>query len=272
MGKSKCIYCGKLLNDPYCYKDWNDNRVCVEHIDLVGRCSGCFSYFFRGGKVVEPNRCVCNYCLENEVNEANINTHIDYVYNCLYERGFNDIQRDHITIHLVSKQRMRELYPEGEALGLHSGYSIVFNEKGRKDFKQNIYILTHLHFVKFEATLAHELIHGWQLQQNIEDYNGYITEENRKARTEGFAQLGSYILFAERWKEAESCCTGANGIMRKEKALTLMRFSEGRMKVQNENTDPYYGECYRKIKKRVDDVGWTQIIREARLDQLKNYI
>ena len=227
--------------------------------------------------MVEPDRCVCNYCLDNEVDEANMKAHIEYVYDRLYERGFNDIQQDHITIALVSKKRMNELFPQGEAVGLHSGYSTVWNEKGRKGFNQKVYILNHLHFINFEATLAHELIHGWQLQQNIEDFNGYDSDDRRKARAEGFAQLGVYIVYSERYKEARNCCSSSmSSAKEKEEAWVRRKLCVNQMKCWKSDPSPYYGESFRKILKRINDkntgVGWPQIIREARLDQLKNYV
>lgn len=274
MDKGNCVYCGKPVYNTYYYKDWAENKVCVEHYDLIGRCSGCFRFVVGEGKIVEQNRCVCNSCLENEVNDVNIKVHIDYVYDLLYERGFIDIQRDHITIELVSKKKMDELFHEGEALGLHSGYSDVWNEKGRKDFKQNIYVLNHLHFINFEAILAHELIHGWQLQQNIEDLNGYGSDDKKKARAEGFAQLGCYIVYSERYKEAKAKCALANSDKEKNDATLRRNLCVYQMRSRKNDPSPYYGEAFRKILKRVKQkgLGWEQIIREARLDQLKNYV
>lgn len=272
MQSNRCLYCNKDISGEY-YVDWNDNKVCVNHFSFVQRCSCCLQYIVSGYEV-EPDRYICPNCLSNEISKHNIVEHIDRVYSILYEKGFNDIQRDHITIELVSKARMRELYQELDAAGLHSGYSNIWNEQGRTGFNQKIYVLDHQHYIEFEAILAHELIHGWQLQQNIDDYNRQSAEndESSKARTEGFAQLGSYLIYKRRFEEAKILYESPKNSIEKDTARIIMRLCRYHLKIAKESNDPMYGVAFNKILEHKRKVGWLEIIREARMDELKKYV
>ena len=270
MNKDNCVYCGKRICSTY-FSDWNGNKVCEEHYKYIHHCSCCFGFVGQTGREIENGRHICEKCLSHEVSYCNLLEHVNYVYKALYDKGFNDIQRDHINIELVSKSKMGELYPDSEASGLHSGYSQVWNEKGRTGFKQDIYVLDHQHHIIFEGILAHELIHGWQLQQNITDWNKYDEIEG-KTRTEGFAQLGCYIIMKRRFEEAKLQFESTSNTKEKEKSLEIMRLCKFKLKSERDREDPMYGVAFKKLLVRKNLVGWHQLIREARLDQLKLYV
>lgn len=272
MQSNRCLYCNREICGEY-YVDWNDNKVCAQHLPFVQRCSCCLQYITSGHEV-ECGRYICSDCISNEITQHNMIGHINRVYNILHEKGFIDIQRDHITIELVSKERMRKLYQELDAVGLHSGYSDIWNEQGRTGFNQKIYVLDHLHYIEFEAILAHELIHGWQLQQNIDDYNRQSVEsdESSKARTEGFAQLGSYIIYKRRFEEAKALYERTMSASEKDSARQIMRLCRYHLKITKESNDPFYGITFKKILEHKRKVGWLEIIREARIDELKKYV
>lgn len=271
MNKDICIHCGKPISYKY-YRDWNDNKVCLEHYEYINCCCCCFGFVDRDGRQVEHDRYVCSNCLRQEVSPDNMQSHIDFVYKLLYDKGFNDIQRDHIKIEIISKGQMQKLYSEVDAVGLHTGYSQVWNQNGRTGFKQNVYVLSHLHYIIFEGILAHELIHGWQLQQNIADSNGYDDDINRKTRSEGFAQLGTYIVMKKRYEEAKYLYEHSTSLDKREQALEIMRLCRYKLKNERNNDDPMYGVAFKKILERKNIVGWYQLIREARLDLLKKYV
>ena len=270
MSKDICIYCGKPILYEY-YKDWKGNKVCSEHYKYITYCRSCFGFVYQNGKEVERDRYICSSCLKQEVSSSNMQSHIDYVYKLLHDKGFNDIQRDHITIGIISKNRMRELFHENDAVGLHTGYSQIWNQNGRTGFKQDVYVLSHLHYIIFEAILAHELIHGWQLQQNIADHNGY-DDINRRTRTEGFAQLGTYIVMKRRYEEAKYLYEHSASSEKKARAIEVMNLCRFRLKTERDSNDPMYGVAFKKKLERKNKVGWFQLIREARLDLLKKYV
>lgn len=119
MNKDICIHCGKPISYKY-YRDWNDNKVCLEHYEYINCCCSCLGFVDRDGRQVEHDRYVCSNCLRQEVSPSNMQSHIEFVYKLLYDKGFNDIQRDHIKIEIISKEQMQKLYSEVDAVGLHT--------------------------------------------------------------------------------------------------------------------------------------------------------
>ena len=104
-------------------------------------CDSCWSPYNLQKVEEETDRYICETCLKHEVNEANMMPILRRVLVYLEAFGFDDIQMDSITIHIISKSEMQMKY--GSAAGLHCGYSTICNEKGRADFHQDIYILEH---------------------------------------------------------------------------------------------------------------------------------
>lgn len=272
MSNCICIYCHQEINGEY-YYDWCDTKVCSSHKPYVMECSCCHHYFVlgNGGLVLQDGRHICEICRRREVNSLNIGTHIDNVYQWLAEKGFNEIQRDHVSIELVSQTEMKKRSPGLEAAGLHAGSADINNEHGLSGFHQNISILSHYNYIQFEATLAHELIHAWQLQQNIQDFARYSTDKASKARAEGFAQLGCYIVYKKRYEIAEHMLT-ANDTVDATEAKQIMQYCLNFVKMELKNTDINYGVTFDKLWNRKRQVGWAQLIREARTDKLKCYV
>ena len=84
MNKDICIHCGKPISYKY-YRDWNDNKVCLEHYEYINFCCCCFGFVDRDGRQVEHDRYVCSNCLRQEVSPDNMQSHIDFVYKLLYD-------------------------------------------------------------------------------------------------------------------------------------------------------------------------------------------
>ena len=255
---SKCIYCGR---EPYSYyEDWTHNVVCTEHKSHIHFCA-CCNRFIKTGKPIGNDRFLCEDCFDYQVNANNMQQHIDHVYDLLSEIGFTDSQKDHIDISLMTYEEMKnECSSEDEMfLGLHTGYSDIQDQRGRSGFHQAIRILEHLHYIVFEATLAHELLHAWQLQQNIQDFNQYhnTNASQYKERSEGFAQLGVAIIYKHFHK------IGSSQI--KELCVHMQ-------KLNLDQNDDAYGKMYKKIYARVLAHDWESVIKEARLDELKKYV
>ena len=145
-----------------------------------------------------------------------------------------------IFVTTFSKSRLYEI-----AAGLHSGWSEVC-VRGRYNFEQTIYVMSHLNKIQFAQILAHEYLHAWQLQNNIWEYNEYENNHKAKCICEGFAQMGSYLVLST-----------IEHPLAKELLEQLFR-----------DDDEVYGKSFQNIFKRFKEIGWFGIIREARLKQL----
>lgn len=236
-------------------------------------CSSCKEIKYRGLTKVGEDCYICDDCMRHSVSEGNKRTYINMVYGLLSEKGFKDIQRDYVTIHVISRDEFAKLFPNNpRAVGMHCGRSTVHNERGRTGFEQDIYVVDSLHYIEFESILAHELLHAWQLQQNIEDYNRYEQEDSRMCLTEGFAQLGCYFIYSHYYKIACDVLKGINANMTVEEAKKIKSMCCDSQKLNYEWDDPAYGIAYKKIWNRMKEVGLEQVIREARLNELIKYV
>lgn len=212
-------------------------------------CDSCWSQFNLRKVDEKTDRYICETCLEHEVTEHNMRPILKRVLVYLAAFGFDDIQMDSITIHIISKDEMLKKY--GSAAGLHCGYSTICNEKGRADFHQDIYILEHYNEIRFAGTLAHELIHAWQLEQNITDFNKYNEDDTYRKKCEGFANIGAYVVYKQIYKETKS---------------NIAKRYIDQMKAE---PDEAYGVAFRQIWERCKKVGRYQIIKEARMNKIQ---
>ena len=75
-----------------------------------------------------------------------------------------------------------------------------------------------------------------------------------------------------RFEEAKLQFESTSNTKEKEKSLEIMRLCKFKLKSERDREDPMYGVAFKKILERKNLVGWHQLIREARLDQLKLYV
>jgi len=160
------------------------------------------------------------------------------VLNHLAKVGFADIQPDWVSVSFISKEQMMAEC-EG-ASGYHTSIDI-FNETIKVDEDQ--------HMSDIYATLAHEYLHAWQMQNKLPEFIRYHENDVFKNLCEGFAQLGSYLIYKS---------FSENGDWYSKQRL-LQMFMDNR---------PEYGIAFQKLYKRLDLIGWAAIIKEARQHKL----
>ena len=115
----------------------------------------------------------------------------------------------------------------------------VHNKKGigkNKKHSCKIYIVDNLHELDFRSTLAHEYLHTWMM---INDVHSHYWKFNDMSMTEGFAQLGNYLVFTD------------------EGSLLGKKKIEFHLDLYDDND---YGEGYRKMKVCLDYYGWDRLI------------
>ena len=144
--------------------------------------------------------------------------------------GIQDLPRG-IPITLVAdKDELVRL--SGNRLGKIRGYT-QYEAKtlGGRTISEtyHIYILSDLSEIIFDAVLAHELLHVFQIQ------NGYKLRSDIR---EGFCNLGSKLVYDQ---------DGSN----------LARLQ---LRTMYESDDPDYGDGFRNMSSRLNEMGWGGIL------------
>lgn len=192
----KCLVCNSTITGQY-YQDYWGNKVCHSHIDNheVTFCASCGS-FVRTGDNTGDGRSLCESCMASVIYSAEqIEKLKKYVLRRFMdiEVKFNDKFLDSVKIDIVSPQRMAEIRKQPVDIqnkGLtqtHSRNTLGGKLFGVKDkFKHHIYILSYLPKIEFAATLAHEILHIWQIENGI---------QLPSLKCEGLCNMGSYIIY-----------------------------------------------------------------------------
>lgn len=232
----RCFYCNNILLGQY-YHDWLGNKGCASHSDML-TCASCGRFLKPGVAYsqIEPERSICKICIANEVTESNFAWIKEQVIRRLCKVGFQDIQCDWVNFRIISQKQMEEECPN--AVGYQTGINIL---------NQIVSVLSHTNKIDFAAVLAHELLHSWQMQNNLTEYKEYSQNETSKKICEGFAQLGKYLIY--------DTIDHPYAKYRKEQ----MFFSN----------DEVYGVPFKRLFERFKQIGWYGIIREARQSKLK---
>lgn len=256
-----CIICG---GRPGLYfEDFKGNKVCVHH-SSIPHCGGCGAYItdLSTSKWIEKDEYICINCQHNHICEHNLKQFIRQTLDILYSVGFQDIQRDWVIVKLISRQEMNAEVSSMTALGFHTEISpSQLSIRGRSDFNQKVCILNYLSPIEFMQVFAHEILHAWQLQNNLKDYNEYSSNELAKYACEGFAQLGSYIIYD--YFDSPKFNSEIRTFVQYKKKLML------------NNSDEVYGIPFRKIlgsQLESDKTRWLKLIKAARLSQIKEFI
>ena len=219
------------------------------------QCESCGKIVFpKNGMFFEENRFICNKCLETEVNERNIKDVVCDVIHLLNSVGFEDIIYDNFECKLVTKTKMRQLYPYGYVVGLHTIDTYSVSERGIKDLKETIYVLNHLTEIIFREVIAHEILHSWQTRNYLNER--FANDEESQKRVEGFAQMGSFLVFKDLLNHRRS------------------KYVEEKIKSILECDDPYYGKAFKSIFQQFQSYPgnelqkWHYIIKCARKNKL----
>ena len=144
--------------------------------------------------------------------------------------GIQDLPRGIPITMVADKDELIRL--SGNQLGKIRGYT-QYEAKtlGRKTISEtyHIYILSDLSEIIFDAVLAHELLHVYQIQ------NGYKLKSDIR---EGFCNLGSKLVYDHERSD-----------------LAVLQ-----LKTMYESDDPDYGKGFRNMSSRLDQIGWEGIL------------
>lgn len=224
---------------------------------LTLKCDSCQRFFSADqGQLVEKERFICNDCLRNEVNDNNAEFVIRDVIKLLNRAGFDDIIYDNFRYHIISKKEMNFRMGPG-TIGCHVPTDYKTDERGIYGIQEDIYILSHLTQLIFRETIAHEMIHSGQMRNYVKEFFDYFIDDKAKMISEGFAQMGSYLVFKDVLNHRDS------------------EYVRRYLRCLLESTNKYYGRAFKMIYNQFQSYQgseqdkWYYIIKCARKGQLK---
>ncbi len=233
----KCYICNKIISGSY-YTDVWEHMVCAEHFNSgeISRCSSCSGFTVTDKRyTLVDKRVLCSACKNNVIDSDDEVDLIKYdILHNLYKYGFADLLMDSVTIEVVTASRMAQIRG-GEINILNRGLTLsqVKNSYSifgiSKMMYHKIYMLECLPKIEFAGTLAHELIHAWQVQNGINPPAMWC---------EGLCNLATYYTY------------------------TMMPSPLTKIFKKNlmDNPDPIYGGGFRAVLKLESEIGINGII------------
>lgn len=240
----ECVICNHEIKGKY-YLDFWKNAVCVEHFERKEAvfCSSCSSIMAKDRKnFLADGRWMCSTCLAQVVSQPDQVLKIKkLVLNRLVDEGvsFKDKKLETTPIEIVGVNRLAQLRCQPPSI-TQKGLTLtrsVFSVGGTlfgnsPKMSHHIYILDNLIKIEFAGTLAHELMHVWQNENQI---------KLSVPICEGLCNLGSWLAY--------------NRIISSKTPYFL--------KVLQDNPDPVYGEGFRHVYAQYQKVGWEGVLQLA---------
>ena len=231
-----CHICNKPIVGKYYIDSWG-HKVCAIHIEEkeVLHCSTCTGFTCKTHSLVD-GRFLCPVCMNSAIKRGeNIDQVISLVHKNLGLVGFGDINTENIKVQIETAQFMANLRGgqintnnKGLALSkVNSSFSLLGGNK--LTMQHTIYMLEYQPRVEFAGTLAHELLHAWQVQNDI-------TPPPKLC--EGLCNLASYYIF------------------------TIMSNSLSNILIKGlmNSPDPIYGDGFREVYRMYESINWEGVI------------
>ena len=234
----KCSVCIRPLEKEYNYDAW-DNKYHGYHSNGKGNCSSCSRIISErttnGGYIHIDGRAICNLCDKDIVNtKLEIEDSRKRVLLLLEEIGFQSLSNE-IPIILKNRNELSLLMPHSSMIsGLtnleHSYKENYLGQISDEKKEYEIFILDKLNPIDFDSILAHEYLHVWLYENNL-NYNSQITE--------GFCNLARAYIYQK----------------------NLDKYSIIQLNKMNEDPDLDYGVGYRIANLCLDNYGWNEMIK-----------
>ncbi len=240
-----CSICGQNIQGRYYYDFWN-HTFCVHHYDCgeVATCTSC-SAMVHTDSVLRLNdgRCLCKSCQAQVVNlPEQIDRLRKIVIIKLLDEGvhYKDKYLESVPIQIVSAQELARLRNApvnvnnkgvtitkgiSSVIGSMIGFSPILSHK--------VYILENQIKIEFMGTLAHELLHVWQNENQV---------KLPPPQCEGLCNLGSWLIYSTVSDPKTSYF----------------------LKSIKESPDPVYGDGFRHVYGVYERVGWEGVLEAAK--------
>ncbi len=234
----KCDVCQNIINGEYVIDLWG-NKSHKKHEGLEPAFCDCCSRVLsdatsKGFRKHDDGRKICGICKITEI----ISFHQTVpskmkVIDELKAVGLNFIP-PFITISLADKITINKMLGASITNNTH-GYTktVHKSENGRLVKREHsISMLFGLPKLQFEAVLAHEFLHVWLHEKNLD-----MPDE----QTEGFCNLGAALIYKNDGSE----------------------FSKILLKGLENDPDKVYGDGYRVMNKKLEALGWESLIKDV---------
>jgi hypothetical protein len=233
-----CSVCTLPLEGKYIRDNWGNMSHLNHNNYKTNICHSCSRIISQktsnGGIQYGDSRYVCGICRITEIiSDEQINQSKQRVIIQLNEAGFDYIP-NYISVCLSDKKTLNQRLGVNLKENSHGYTKTIVKKENNKivSIEHSIFILYGLPRLKFEGVLAHELIHVWLNERDIKMPSKDI---------EGFCNLGTALIYQ---KDGT-----ANG--------------NSYLKNMSENPDPIYGDGYRKMSAKLQNIGWKSLINEV---------
>ena len=231
----KCDVCNNPISSDYLIDAWN-NKYHKYHVKRLPNCDSCnrlvCERITNGGVKINSSRDLCNLCIKHVVDDKRtIEKMKRDVITILKNVGIKGLPTN-IPIHLVSSRNKLEKLSNIRLGGDIHGYTrykydLLNGKKLRENYK--IFILSQLHEMVFKAVLAHEMLHVYIFQNDI---------ELPSKELEGFCNWGSELVYIS----------------------YNNNFSKIKLRSMYESDDMDYGYGFREMRSLLDKKGWNGLL------------
>lgn len=233
----KCVYCGRPLLGEYLVDGWG-NKFHKEHQSQYPHCAYCGRLVLprqqeHGARASEQVRCpVCRAAAIETSEEAQ--PLFDKLKRWVGSQGlrYNNLR---LSLELVGRPKLAQYLSvrnEVHSLGVTMSTTYSTNGQVTHTVVDRVAVLQGMPSLLFQGVTMHELGHVWLTVQSIQDLPQWAEE--------GFCELLSHRYLS--------------GINTQEGQYYSQRIEK--------NTDPVYGEGFRRIKAIADRVGFQRFIEQ----------
>lgn len=233
----KCNVCSLPIEDKLLKDPWGNQSHIKHGKTEVRTCSSCSRIISQptsnGGYEYRDGRSICAICKKTSIETAKqIQPSTEKIVDLFRKVGISGIPTKKIPVYLVDKKKLKKLTNtrhSSNTKGFTKSISKYINGN-QIEMNHSVFILSGLPKTEFEGVLAHELLHVWLKESEIE-----LSSSN----TEGFCNLGSMLVYEN----------------------SKSKFAQILLENMENDPDRKYGRGYRKMKKKLNKWGWKKLLR-----------
>lgn len=231
----KCTICDKEIGSGrYLINNYWGQTIHDYH--EVSYCSSCGRFADAKILVLSDGRKICTLCQKSiTVTEKEILWAEQQVRSFLAPVGFDGLPVQ-VPVKIVSTKELARLQGLSNSININQrGLTLTRYTTGllQQSMKHEIYILDYLPKILFAGVLAHEMLHVWLNENQI---------QMPPPQTEGFCNMGSYLIYSS-----------INH--------PLASFHKQQLQI---NADPIYGDGFRFIFDQFQKMGWQGLIKKVK--------
>lgn len=222
-----CDICNLPIEGSYIKDEWGNKIHSYHKNSETIFCDSCGKILIDNPIRYNDERYMCKLCYSKSIDSSDkaINE-LKTITDLLKEKGIKYNYPD-IKIFLVSQSFLKKRLKHrglGKLRGLCETKSSDNNSLGHK-----IFVLNGLPLVEFNGVLAHELLHTWLFENKIT-----LPDD----MCEGFCNLGTALVYKR----------------------SKTRLGEILFKNLENDSDPIYGDGFRKMKIILEKKGWKRLL------------